>query len=75
MTGTYGKRQENIYLLYINLEMTGKYDNSLRKHEVDNCQRTGFCKHRGKIGGTARYGKWQNVMASDRKPLNLTRFL
>ena len=24
-------------------------------------------KQRGKIGGTARYGKWQDVMASDRK--------
>ena len=50
-----------------NMEMTGKYWNWLRKHEVEYYQRTGFWKQRGKIGGTARYGKGQDVMASDRK--------
>ena len=47
--------------------MTKKYGNWLRKHEVEYYQRTGFWKQRGKIGGTARYGKGQDVMASDRK--------
>ena len=40
----------------------------LGKHDVQYDQTTRrIWKHSGNIGGTARYGKWQNVMASDRK--------
>ena len=48
--------------------MTGKYGKWLGKHDVQYYEKTrGIWKHSGNIGGTTRYGKWKNVMTSDRK--------
>ena len=60
----FAKRQE-IFYVYKILEVTRKFGNCLGTHEVEYCQKTGgIWKQRGYIGGTARYGKWQDGMAN-----------
>ena len=42
--------------------MAGKYGNWLMNHDVEYCKGTReICKQRRNIGGTTKYGKWQEL--------------
>ena len=64
----YVKRQENIHLLY----QIRKWDEKMviGWGWIFPSDRVNLEKER-KIGGTARYNKWQDVVASDRKLFEL----
>ena len=76
VTDKYGKRQENIYLLYKIRKWLQNVRNSLKKLEVEYCQMTVEIRNQKEnMWGYASYGKWQDVMTSDRKLWYGKRFL
>ena len=68
VTGKYGKRQENINLIY---KIWERQENmrigyGSMKLSIANWE---IWEQKENIGGTARHGKWQDAMTSDRKLL------